>query len=560
MLTPGTVSGAGVSTHSEDLLVALPMRLRGCALVLILGASALPANAATHVVPAGGDLQAALTAAQPGDVILLESGATYTGNFRLPLKAEGGYITVRTDAPPSQLPGPGVRITPAYAPVLAKIRSGNSSPALATMAGTHHWRFEHLEFQATTGGNGDIIALGAGSSQTLLSQQPHHLVFDRVYIHGDPVVGQKRGIALNSGDTEIVNSYIADIKARGVDAQAICGWNGTGPYRIENNYLEASGENVMFGGSDATIPNLVPSDIVVRGNLMSKPLSWQGEPWSVKNIFELKNARRVLVEGNIFEHIWKQGQVGFAILFTPRNQGGRAPWSVVEDVAFRYNIVRHAGGGVSLTGWDDEAPSAQTQRIHIAHNLFYDVDARWGGPGAFLQIGNNPRSIVVEHNTVVQSGTAVSVYGRKNGAVWPVDGFVFRHNLVRHNAYGVIGDGQGIGNPTLAAYFPGATFERNVLAGGQASAYPVTNYFPTVAEFDAAFANPSAGDFSLVITTPFRALASDGGALGADIIRVRNVIAGGVSSPGNVTADDGTGSAPCRSGGTCDSAEPYFSR
>jgi hypothetical protein len=148
--------------------------------VLFLGVSAFPATAATHVVPAGGDLQAALTVAQPGDVILLASAATYTGNFRLPQKAADGYITVRTDAPASQLPGPGVRISPAYAQVLAKIRSGNGSPALATTEGAHHWRFELLEFQANAGGNGDIIALGAGSSQTVLSQVPHHLDFDRV--------------------------------------------------------------------------------------------------------------------------------------------------------------------------------------------------------------------------------------------------------------------------------------------------------------------------------------------------------------------------------------------
>jgi hypothetical protein len=241
---------------------------------------------------------------------------------------------------------------------------------------------------------------------------------------------------------------------------------------------------------------------------------------------------------------------------------------VVEDVTFRYNIVRHAGGGVNVTGWDDEAQSAQTQRIQISHNLFYDVDARWGGPGTFLQIGNNPKSIVVEHNTVVQSGTAVNVYGRRNGAPWPVDGFVFRDNLVRHNAYGVIGDGQGIGNATLAVYLPGARFERNVLAGGQASAYPVTNYFPTVAEFDAAFANPSAGDFSLVVTTPFRALASDGGALGADVTTVRNAIAGASTAPatpgsggplGEITAEEAPAFAICWPGRTCDAVGPYFS-
>jgi hypothetical protein len=520
------------------------------------------ASAATINVPAGGDLQGALNTALPGDVILLASGATYTGNFKLPVKPDGGVITVRTNAPANRLPAPGVRVTPEYAAALAKLRSGNTAPALATAEGAHHWRFENIEFQATTNGSGDIIALGASASQVLLSQMPHNLVFDRVYIHGDPGAGQKRGIALNSGYTEIINSYIADIKSVGQDTQAIAGWNGSGPYLIENNYLEAAGENVMFGGADPSIVNLVPSDITVRRNLMSKPLAWQNEKWSVKNLFELKNARRVLIEGNVFENVWKSGQTGFAILFTPRNQGGKAPWSVLEDITFRYNIVRHAGGGVNLTGWDDERPSAQTQRVQISHNLFYDIDGRWGGPGTFLQVGNNPRSVVVEHNTVVQSGSAVTVYGKKNGSPWPVDGFVFRDNLLRHNTYGVIGDGQGVGQPTLSSYFVGLQFERNVLAGGQASLYPATNFFPPVSEFNAAFANLGAEDFALIAATPFRGWASDGGAVGADIAGVRNAINGLASpaAPAQIDATPATGTgrnALCRQGYTCEGVDPY---
>ena len=37
------------------------------------------ADGATLTVNAGGNLQAALNAAQPGDVILLEAGATFSG-------------------------------------------------------------------------------------------------------------------------------------------------------------------------------------------------------------------------------------------------------------------------------------------------------------------------------------------------------------------------------------------------------------------------------------------------------------------------------------------------
>ena len=59
------------------------------------------------------------------------------------------------------------------------------------------------------------------------------------------------------------------------DSQAINGYNGAGPFTIENNYLEAAGENVLFGGADPAVTNLVPSDIVLRRNHLFKPLEWR---------------------------------------------------------------------------------------------------------------------------------------------------------------------------------------------------------------------------------------------------------------------------------------------
>src|SRR5437660_308222 len=156
------------------------------------------------------------------------------------------------------------------------------------------------------------------------------IVNDRVYAHCDPSLGQKRGISLNSASTTITGSYIFDIKAVGQDSQAICGWNGPGPFIITNNYLEAAGENLLFGGADPAIPSLVPSDIMISGNLLSKPVAWRSQNWSVKNLFELKNARRVFVTDNVFENNWEGGQPGYAILFTVRNQDGRCPWCQVD--------------------------------------------------------------------------------------------------------------------------------------------------------------------------------------------------------------------------------------
>jgi hypothetical protein len=541
--------------NKGTIVVPQLTRRAGRVSLAVTGLSLFPAAlfAASLPVAAGGDLQAAINTAQPGDHILLAAGATYTGNFTLPAKAGTAFITIRTDS--TRLPGPGVRIRPDDAAQLAKLKSPNGSPALATTAGAHHWRIENVEFPATVGGVGDIVTLGS-SAQTDVSQMPSSIVLDRVYIHGDPAVGQKRGIALNSGYTEIVNSYIADIKAAGIDSQAICGWNGSGPYLIENNYLEAAGENVMFGGADPKVWNLVPADITLRRNVLAKPVAWRNERWSVKNLFELKNARRVLVEGNVLENIWLAGQAGFAVQLTPRNQDGKAPWSTVEDVTFRYNVIRHASSGFNLSGWDDLQSSGQLQRVQITNNLLYDVDGtRWGGVGIFVQLGNSPRSITIERNTIIHSGTVVSVYGTKGGAPWVIDGFAFRNNLTRHNTYGVKGAGLGTGQSTLTAYFSDLVFDRNVLAGGSASLYPAGNFFPAEAEFMAMFVNVAGEDFSLVPGSAFARQADDGGPLGANMTRLNAALRGSVSESSEPASEGST--AVCRPGLACPTPNPF---
>jgi hypothetical protein len=477
-------------------------------------------------VPAGANLQEAIDRARPGDVLVLDAGATYVGNFILPVKTGTQYITIRTAGPGDGLPGDGQRVLPVHAPRLAKLKSANRQPVVRTAAGAHHWRLQLLELLPTEGGAGDIVTLGdGGSAQRELSQVPHDIAIDRCYIHGDATIGQKRGIALNSAATTITNSYIADIKAIGQDTQAIAGWNGPGPYTVENNYLEAAGENFILGGSDPPISGLVTQDVVFRRNHLAKPPAWRSEKWQVKNLFELKNARRVLVEGNLMEYVWREAQVGYAILLTPRNQDGRAPWVTVEDVTIRQNLVRHAGGALQIIGEDSNHPSGSTRRVRIADNLFYDVNAaNWGGPGAFALIGEGPSDIAIEHNTVSQSGNIIMAYGGTKAEPKPITGFVFRDNLIRHNQYGVHGADRAPGTDTLQAFFPDAVFQSNVIGGGDSKRYPKGNTFISDSEFDASFVNAAAGNYRLAAGSRLRGAGSDGRDVGADIAAIAQAL------------------------------------
>jgi hypothetical protein len=477
--------------------------------------------AVTGGASAARNFQAALDAAAPGDVITLEAGAIFTGNFKLPKKAsQSGWITIRSSAPDASLPPAGTRIQPSDARLMPKIISPDTQPAIRTAEGAHHYRFIAVEFSIAQDVkiNYGIISLGSDDHSSL-DQLPHHIIIDRCFLHGSSSADLSRALALNCASAALIDSHLSDCHADGFDSQALASWNGPGPFKIVNNFLEAAAENILFGGADPKIAGLVASDIEVRRNTLSKPLSWKpddpsfaGRRWTVKNLFELKNARRVLVEGNLFENNWVDGQSGMAILFTPRNQGGAAPWSVVEDVTFTNNIVRHTSGGINILGTDNEKRSEQTKRVEITNNLFEDVDGkRWGkGDGVFLII-TGTLDVTVDHNTVLQSGNIITAYGK------PCENFSFTNNLTPNNEYGIIGDSVAPGLDTLERFFPGRSFKKNIIVGGQPWVYPLKkNYFP--ASFDEiGFVDSGKKNYRLSANSPFKMSGTRDKDIGADM-------------------------------------------
>jgi hypothetical protein len=613
------------------------------------------ASAATLTVCASGcaygDLQQALDAARPGDTILLRAGETFVGNFVLPAKSgsDTAPILIRSDAPDNVLPADGVRLVPpAFAGTntqlnrLARLRGVGggykNTPVLQTAAGAHNYRLQFLDVDGVAQeGWGTLIEWGNNSeAQTSLEVIPYGIVLDRVYVHGHPAKGQKRCIALNGASLEVLNSFVSACAAVEVDAQAIAGFNGPGPFKISNNYLEGSTENIMFGGADPRISNLIPSDIEITRNLFTKPVSWrnpvlspssapgvtsisgggslpagthyfrvvavmntegdeavsaqsaeaavaipsnnstvtlswspvanadfyriyrgtgpsgenlytqtptsatsfaytgalensgipptQGKLWNVKNLLELKNAQRVLIDGNVFEQSWAASQLGYAILVKPQNQDGLAWWTAVRDITISNNIIRHVAGGIDILGEDYLQPSQHTARVAILNNVVYDVSDAWGGQH-FLLITSGPDNVTVDHNTIYQDHMIVLV---DDGAS---SGFVFTNNVARQNEYGIFGSGAGVGG-ALDAYFPGSVVRRNAFGGAASSLYPADNFFPDMASFNSQFLNITGEDFRLVAGSIFKGVATDGTDIGVNFARLSSAMNG---------ADAGTG-------------------
>src|SRR3954470_21239391 len=61
-------------------------------------ASYIPLSGQRIHVAAGGNLQAAINAAKPGDTIELEAGASFSGNFTLPHKSIPGWINIESSS------------------------------------------------------------------------------------------------------------------------------------------------------------------------------------------------------------------------------------------------------------------------------------------------------------------------------------------------------------------------------------------------------------------------------------------------------------------------------
>ncbi|MEO5898233.1 MAG: carbohydrate-binding protein [Vicinamibacterales bacterium] len=648
------------------------------AAALVLGALMivpLSASAATYTVCSSGctytDLQRALDDAQPGDTILLTAGETYVGHFVLPAKDQwGSDIVIRTASAGAALPGPGVRLVPDGYPAsnvhrssLARLvgRGGQwkTTPVIAAAPGAHGFRIELIDIDGIEQlGWYTLVEIGTNNAtQTTLQSVPSNIVLDRVFVHGHPAKGQQRCVGLNGASVEVRNSFIASCASFAVDSQAIGTFNGPGPIKIINNYVEASTENIMFGGSDPLIPGLVPSDIEIKRNHFSKPLSyrspilaapdgapsaslqtggalsdgtyyfrvvavmdsgsdlafsapsperpvatssgnavrldwspvegadkyriyagtapgaqnrfletqdgttslvysgwgetWQIPPtrgtlWNVKNLLELKNAQRVSIDGNVFEHIWPSAQTGYAILLTPRNDQGTAPWTVVQDVTISNNIIRHASGVLNILGSDDIYPTQETARISIRNNLAYDISSTWGGASHFAVITRSPSDVTLDHNSVFMEGMLVLADDGTSG------NFRFTNNLSPHNEYGFYGSGVGTGSAGLNAYFPDAVFRRNGFGGGYASSYPADNVFTDVNTFRSQFVSIDGGDFRLAGDL-FRGKATDGRDIGVDFAELGAATAGVVTGEADLPiapVPGGTGSGGNGSGST----------
>jgi hypothetical protein len=274
-----------------------------------------------------------------------------------------------------------------------------------------------------------------------------NLVLSGVRCLGDPVLGQKRCVAANGGAFTMQDSVCASIFWSGEDSQCIVAWDSPGPFTIERNQLSAASENILFGGGDPSSASRVPSNIVIRGNTLTKDLAWRTQAVDVKNFLELKNAHRVVIEDNTMAYNFSGAQQGWAVLFTPRNQDGTASYSSVEDVLFQRNTVRHTVAALQLMGDDYDHPSGRLQRVRIVNNRFEDIDPQaWQGTtepaSQMILVSRGPNDVTIDGNVFLGRNIGSALYFSD---VPRSTNFTFTNNQIPKSTYGIFGENAAVG-------------------------------------------------------------------------------------------------------------------
>lgn len=297
-----------------------------------------------------------------------------------------------------------------------------------------------------------------------IADLPQRIQIDRCHLRADPAKGSHHGIGLYCGDVAVLNSVLEGMWQENRDCNCVGGYWGPGPFRIEGNYLEGGGENVIFGGRGAPVPDgFHPSNLTLRKNYIFKRPEWRpvwkitdptrlnpdgtvfynydnldnitwisGKHYCSKNLLELKEMRGALIEFNVFENSWSDAQNGDAIVLTTRE-------GVINNIKFRYNVIKNAESGIRFLGQNDGSegyPSVgKSNDCNIYSNLFRNVQA------GFL-INKGWDNLRLQKNTLTGlTRHLIALTGKIGDPKDLLTNFKFLNNIANAGAYWLHGDG-----------------------------------------------------------------------------------------------------------------------
>lgn len=292
-----------------------------------------------------------------------------------------------------------------------------------------------------------------------------------------------------------------------------------------------------------------PSFGEIRRNHFFKPLTWwpshpsfAGTNYLIKNLFETKNMRYVVMDGNLFENHWLEDQAN-SIVLGVRNAEGATPFAVVREVQWSNNKHLNAFSGISFYISDDQKDAVNGRHysqissdLTFRNNLFQNFGARWN-PGTdkngnmLLGIDsgdgkpNHAKRINWIHNTSdIHANQSTQFYFQfVNFGFWSYfDDSTFVNNVINNTSdvRGFISNTQPAGTATIQERMPGVNWKKNLMAGADRTKNPATGLYPS--SWASQFVDYAGGDYTLAKGSPGKRAALDGEDLGVDTSALEN--------------------------------------
>jgi hypothetical protein len=558
-----------------------------------------PAPGSIVNVSTAAALTAALASAVCGQQITLTAGSTFSGNFTVPALncAPGNWLWIVSSGY-SSLPAEGTRITPCYAGITslvgrppfacpatpgtytAEIITPNASPVLTFTSGTNGVRVMGIRFTRTLGTGFVAQLIKVGNVGTI-----SNIIFDRDVFGGDEQQDQTEAAADLSTiqNVAVVDSFAYDFYCTSpgscTDSHAFyAGLNNTnstqdGPFKMVNDFVESAGEDCLLTGGGAT--NTTPVDFEIRLNTCFRPLTENpsdpgynggigGDPWLVKNLFELKNTQRVLVEFNDLENTWGGfSQSGEAIKMLSYNQNCTSNAGANYNITFRYNRVTTAGQflyGISpgnAAGCNSFGENSFSVHDNFGDNLNYATCYDCENNASQFGIWESPtintaaqvlHDVSVLHNTAVNANGAAQIYGilGLSGPILP--SAYAPYNITFSNNMGKLQNNNGTGDitggtTTCAKTGTGAAMmtncgypvaQNNCLIDFGSATWPAGNITSLASEAVAYVAwNNGVGGNYTVASGACKGAATDGKDTGANFAAIAFGLAGN-AAPGTI--------------------------
>jgi hypothetical protein len=482
-------------------------------------AYSLPAGT-VRTVASGANLQTTLNAAQPGDVVVLEDGATWDGTYTLPDKtgsANTPIYVISNAIYTGTGVAAGVRATSISG--LPRIRTNNVSvPALRSDGtGETGWRFVGIGFGSSLGTTATNCWVNIGNDGTAPGpNRTGYVTFDRCVFEGGTNVPVRQALRFRSVHhvyvTECSFNSVININDTG-DCQCIGIFGTSNVGKIDNCFLGGATEGIAFG--DGTTVFTLVSDFWVRRCYITHyewqdPThgTWTGTYYELKNAIEWKGGTRCLIEDCAIGFTMTQDNQSAIVI---KSTEGSA---TVEDIIVRYIRMDKVPKCAIV-----QRESVYMKRI-VLHNIVAtntrkDVDATENP----IYTNGAWENLVLDKITFSNEATAEGqVYITGSGTNLRFTSCIFQA------LYGLWTD-SGFELGLLSSQIGGTvTFDGNLFTSrNPATAIYVPNgvaTFPTASSDSNLFENWGTQDLRLKSTSPYRGEGYLGDDPGADVATI----------------------------------------